>query len=181
VLDHQPDQARAALEAISQTARGALGEMRRLLGVLRDEGGERLHKPAPALADLPSLVQEVRAAGVPVTLTLEVSSDAQNPALELSAYRIVQEALTNVIKHAGSPSRVEVSVRHLEGALVLEVVDDGRGAASDGDGDEVNAERSHGLLGMRERVELWGGELRVGPAAGGGYRVRALLPLGTSG
>jgi len=172
VLDHRPDQARAALEAISATSRGTLTEMRRLLGVLRDGDGERNHAPAPALADVPQLVEDVRAAGVPVCLRVDGTSDCVNAGVELSAYRVVQEALTNVIKHAGAPTRVDVSVTHLPGSLVVEVVDDGRGAgASCADG-------GHGLLGMRERVELWGGELSVGPATGGGYRVRAVLPYG---
>jgi signal transduction histidine kinase len=176
VLDDHPDQARAALEAISSTSRGTLTEMRRLLGVLRDADGERSHAPAPGLGDVPGLVEDVRAAGVPVTLTVTGSPDgvSANAGVELSAYRVVQEALTNVIKHAGAPSRVEVSVRHLIGSLAIEVVDDGRGAAA------VNGsvDSGHGLLGMRERVELWGGQLAAGPVAGGGYRVSALLPYG---
>ena len=185
VLEGRPDQARVALEAISATSRGTLAEMRRLLGVLRDSDGERAHAPAPGLSDLPRLVDDVRAAGVPVTLDVEGSSTCVNAGVELSAYRVVQEALTNVIKHAGRPTRVAVSVRHLPGSLSVEVVDDGRGAAVagptgfTGDGGEDAARDSgHGLIGMRERVELWGGELSVGPVTGGGYRVAALLPYG---
>ena len=181
VLADRPDEARAALEAISATSRGTLTEMRRLLGVLRGSDGARSHVPAPGLSDLPRLVDDVRAAGVPVTLQVEGSSEVANPAVELSAYRVVQEALTNVIKHAGTPSQVEVSVRYRPGSLAVEVVDDGRGAAAlaavrnaNGDATAVG----HGLLGMRERVELWGGELSVGPVAGGGYRVLATLPYG---
>ena len=178
VLDDRPEQARAALDAIGVTARGTLTELRRLLGVLRDGEGERAHAPAPGLADLPRLIEDVRAAGVPVAL--HVSGDEvslSNGAIELSAYRVVQEALTNVIKHAGSPTHVDVTVRQEPGMLTLEVTDDGRGAASrtsangsDGGG--------HGHLGMRERVELWGGELDVGPLPGGGYRVSARVPYG---
>jgi signal transduction histidine kinase len=102
--------------------------------------------------------------------------------VELSAYRVVQEALTNVIKHAGKPTRVDVTVRRLPGSLTVEVVDDGRGLAARSsdvgtDGSSANGS-GHGLIGMRERVELWGGELSVGPAPGGGYRVKALLPYG---
>jgi signal transduction histidine kinase len=177
VLRDRPEQAQQALEAISATSRGTLAEMRRLLGVLRDDQGERSHAPAPGLADLPQLVADVRAAGVPVTL--QVTGDAEcapNGGIELSAYRVVQEALTNVMKHAGSPSHVNVSVHHDAGALTVEVVDDGRGAAgriaSNGSGG------GHGHIGMRERVELWGGELLVGPLPGGGYRVSARLPYG---
>lgn len=189
VCDERPEQARAALEAISVTARGTLTELRQLLGALRDADGARASAPAPGLADLPRLVEDVRAAGVPVTLTVtgEPPCECTNAGVELSAYRVVQEALTNVIKHAGSPTRVEVRIGHRPGSLSVEVVDDGRGAATlaavtsgaagagappeDGSG-------GHGLLGMRERVELWGGDLTVGPVAGGGFRVSALLPYG---
>ena len=174
VLDERPEQARTALEAISATSRGTLTEMRRLLGVLRDSDGERSHAPAPGLADVPQLVDDVRAAGVPVTLTVSgVPDTTTNAGVELSAYRVVQEALTNVIKHAGAPTQVDVAVRHLPGSLAVEVVDDGRGAAVNG-----AAGDGHGLLGMRERVELWGGELLAGPVPGGGYRVSATLPYG---
>jgi signal transduction histidine kinase len=177
VLDSSPDDARAALDAISATSRGALAEMRRLLGVLRDEEGERSHQPAPTLSDVPQLVHDVRAAGVPVTLDISGGNTAINPAVELSAYRVVQEALTNVIKHAGSPSRVGVTVDRGTDVLTVEVVDNGRGAAASVPTNGARADGSgHGLIGMRERVELWGGELAVGPVVGGGYRVRATLP-----
>jgi signal transduction histidine kinase len=182
VLDERPEQARAALEAISTTSRGTLTEMRRLLGVLRDSGGARSHAPAPGLADLPRLVDDVRAVGVPATLHVEGTADSVHPGIELSAYRVVQEALTNVLKHAGKPTRVDVTVRHRPGLLAVEVSDDGRGLAarsSNGGAAGAPAEGSgHGLVGMRERVELWGGELSVGPAPGGGYRVTARLPYG---
>jgi signal transduction histidine kinase len=183
VLADRPDQARAALEAISTTSRGTLTEMRRLLGVLRDSDGERDHAPAPGLADMPQLVDDVRNAGVPVTLNVEGSSVCVNAGVELSAYRVVQEALTNVIKHAGAPTRVDVNVKYLPGSLAVEVVDDGRGAGAlpsvnGGHLDNGFVESGHGLVGMRERVELWGGELAVGPVSGGGYRVKALLPYG---
>jgi len=182
VLGERPEQARAALEAISATSRGTLTEMRRLLGVLRDSDGARSHAPAPGLADLPRLVDDVRAAGVPATLHVDGTADSVHPAVELSAYRVVQEALTNVIKHAGTPTRVDVTVRYLPGSLAVEVTDDGRGLAArsnNGGTADGRADGSgHGLVGMRERVELWGGELSVGAAPGGGYRVRALLPYG---
>ena len=127
VLADRPDQARAALDAISATSRGTLKEMRRLLGVLRDSDGERDHAPAPGLADVPHLVDDVRKAGVPVTLNVEGASVCANGGVELSAYRVVQEALTNVIKHAGPTTRVDVNVQYLPGSLAVEVVDDGRG------------------------------------------------------
>jgi signal transduction histidine kinase len=181
VLDEHPSQARAALEAISATSRGTLTEMRRLLGVLRDSDGARSHAPAPGLSDLPRLVRDVQGVGVPVELHVDGETDCVNAGVELSAYRVVQEALTNVIKHAGKPTRVDVDVRHAPGVLTIEVSDDGRGAASLSTANgEAPAGTGHGLIGMRERVELWGGELAVGPAAGGGYRVRATLPYGDS-
>jgi signal transduction histidine kinase len=183
VLADRPEQARAALDAISATSRGTLTEMRRLLGVLRDSDGKRDHAPAPGLADVPQLVDDVRKAGVPVTLNVEGSSVCVNAGVELSAYRVVQEALTNVIKHAGAASHVDVTVKYLPGSLAVEIVDDGRGAAAvpsvnGGHVDNGAVESGHGLVGMRERVELWGGELAVGPVSGGGYRVKALLPYG---
>jgi signal transduction histidine kinase len=156
--------------------------MRRLLGVLRDSDGTRSHAPAPGLADLPRLVDDVRAAGVPATLHVEGTAAGVHAGIELSAYRVVQEALTNVLKHAGTPARVEVTIRHLPGSLAVEVTDDGRGlAARSSNDDAADAPADgygHGIVGMRERIELWGGELSVGPAPGGGYRVRALLPYG---
>lgn len=184
VLADRPEQARAALDAISTTSRGTLTELRRLLGVLRDGDGERSHLPAPALADVPRLVEDVRSAGVPVTLTVtgDAPCECTNPGVELSAYRVVQEALTNVIKHAGSPSRVEVRISYIPGSVAVEVVDDGRGAASasgaGGEDDATDGSAGHGLLGMRERVELWGGDLVAGPMPGGGYRISARLPVG---
>ncbi len=181
VLTDRPDQARAALNAISATSRGTLTEMRRLLGVLRNDEGERSDAPAPGLDDLPSLVEDVRKAGVPVSLTVSRTDDCPDRGteacahvgIELSAYRVVQEALTNVMKHAGAPSTVDVTIRYVAGGLRVEVTDDGRGAAA-----VAATLGGHGLLGMRERVELWGGDLSAGPTEGGGYRVSAHLPFG---
>ncbi|HEX9260698.1 MAG TPA: sensor histidine kinase [Acidimicrobiales bacterium] len=178
VIDERPEQARAALEAISSVSRSTLTELRRLLGVLREGDGSRSNTPAPGLADLPRLIEDVRAAGVPVTLHVEGAPDSVHPGIELSAYRVVQEALTNVIKHAGFPSRVDVFVRHEPGSLAIEVVDDGRGLAARADSAGPSDGAGQGLLGMRERVEVWGGELRTGPAPGGGFRVVARLPYG---
>jgi signal transduction histidine kinase len=108
-------------------------------------------------------------------LSMQGTKAMSGSGVELSAYRVVQEALTNVIKHAGEPTRVDVTVRRLPDALTVEVVDNGRGAGAMYVGPDA-----HGLLGMRERVELWGGHLTVGPADGGGYRVKAELPCGDS-
>jgi signal transduction histidine kinase len=176
VVEERPAEARAALEAISATSRGALAEMRQLLGALRDDDGERSRQPAPDLSNVGQLVDDVRAAGVPVVLEVSGACSGINPAIELSAYRLIQEALTNVIKHAGTPSRVEVRVQHDDESLTVSVVDDGRGAAAKADADQPGA--GHGLIGMRERVEIWGGELTAGPARGGGYAVTATLPYG---
>jgi signal transduction histidine kinase len=171
VIDRRPEDAKAALEAISHTSRRTLQEMRRLLGVLRDEEGELLHSPAPGLADLPRLVDDVRGAGVPVELAVEGEQQEVPHAVELSVYRLVQEGLTNVIKHAGKAS-ASVTVRCLPSTVEVEVIDDGRGAASS------NGASGHGLQGMQERVALWGGTLQAGPRQGGGFRVLAELPYG---
>ena len=184
LVDHRPDQAKVALEAISATSRNTLTEMRRLLGVLRDDDGKRSHAPAPDLGDVAHLVEDVRAAGIPISLVVVGESDHLNAGVELSAYRIVQEALTNVIKHARPVTRVDVELRHMADQISIEVVDDGCGAAArhragvDGIGDAPDG--GHGLLGMRERVGVWGGTLCAGPVDGGGYRVRATLPTGSS-
>jgi signal transduction histidine kinase len=171
VIDDQPDAAKQALESISRTSRSTLQEMRRLLGVLRGEDGERAHVPAPGLGDLPTLVEQVRATGLPVELTVDGQRAEVPLGVDLSAYRVVQEGLTNVIKHAGMASAA-VHVRYQPGEIVVEVSDDGRGAATpareNGGG--------HGLVGMRERVAVWGGTLDAGPVPGGGYRVLAHLP-----
>lgn len=176
VIDDKPAEAKRALEAISQTSRTSLQEIRRILGVLRDEDGERAHAPAPGLADLPRLVAEVRGAGIPVTLQVEGEPGGVPHGVELSVYRLVQEGLTNVLKHAGQASAT-VTVRYGPSEVDVEVLDDGRGAAAA----VVNgATGGHGLVGMRERVALWGGTLDAGPRAGGGYRVRARLPYGST-
>jgi len=173
LIDEQPAQAAASLGAISDTSRSVLAELRRLLGVLRDADGERSHTPAPTLADLPLLIDEVSALGIHVDLSVSGAPAAGHAGVELSAYRIVQEALTNVIKHAGVTSAVVVALDHHADRLEIAVVDDGRGVAAD-----VPTTGGHGILGMRERVDLWGGELVCGPAPGGGFAVRASLPIG---
>jgi signal transduction histidine kinase len=175
VLERRPEQALAALEAISVTSRGTLSEMRRLLGVLRDPDGARPEVPEPGIGDLPHLVDEVRAVGVPVTLRVDGTVECVHPGMGLAAYRVVQEALTNVIRHAATPSRVDVTVRHVPGLLTVEIVDDGWANAVPGDVGVADGS-GHGLVGMRERVALWAGELSAGPMPGGGYRVEATFP-----
>jgi signal transduction histidine kinase len=155
-----PDAASRALAQISETGRDALAQMRRMLGVLRagEEGG-----------DLPGLVRRLAGTGLPVELDVEGPPRALSAEVQLCIHRVAQESLTNVLKHADSPRRVEVVLRYLEAEVELTVRDDGRGSAA-GDG------QGHGLAGMRERVALESGTLHAGPRAGGGYEVRARLP-----
>jgi signal transduction histidine kinase len=158
-----------ALEAIEKTGRQALAEMRRLLGMLRADGEPPAHAPQPTVAELEQLVSHVREAGLPVELLIEGEPTSLPPGIAVSAYRIVQEALTNVLKHAG-PASARVVVRYARHELDLEIADDGKGAReADGAG--------HGLVGMRERVALYGGEFDAGARNGGGFVVRARLPL----
>jgi signal transduction histidine kinase len=164
VFETQPQRAREALQAIERTGRSALTELRRLLGRVRQTD----YAPQPGLAGLGALVEGVSAAGLPVTLRVEGELGDLPAGLDLSAYRIVQEALTNAIKHAGA-SAAEVRVRRTADEVELEVVDDGRGPSGNG--------RGQGLIGMRERASLLGGEVEAGPKPGGGFRVRATLPL----
>ncbi|MCB0993709.1 MAG: sensor histidine kinase, partial [Acidimicrobiales bacterium] len=172
--DSAPAEARDALDAISQTSRATLAELRRLLGVLRGEDGAPSRQPAPTLSDIGELVERTRELGVPVTLDVRGTPDAEHRAVEMSAYRVIQEALTNVIKHAGETRRVEVTVAHRRDGLDVEVADDGRGLAQPTSSDLPSGQ--HGLLGMRERVEVWGGTLDAGPRPGGGFTVRATFP-----
>jgi signal transduction histidine kinase len=176
VIDQRPDEAKAALEAISHTSRQTLSEMRRLLGVLRDEDGERSNAPAPGIADLPRLVADVRTAGLPVDLAVEGEASTVPHGVELSVYRLVQEGLTNVLKHAG-PASAAVTVRCSPDEVSVEVADDGRGAAAAPNANG-NGDPGHGLRGMQERVALWGGTFSAGPRPGGGFRVLAHLPYG---
>jgi signal transduction histidine kinase len=171
VLDDRPDQARAALLAIQDAGRSALGELRRLVETVRpdDEAGGRT--PQPGLEQLDALVGSVRAAGLAVDVRREGDAAAAVPAgVGLSAYRIVQEALTNTLRHAGA-TRAAVTVRTGAAGVEIEVEDDGRGVLVGPSGG------GNGLLGMRERAALLGGTLEVGPGAGGGFRVHAQLPL----
>ena len=168
-LDAEPDDARTALDAIEATAMQGLQEMRRLLGMLRADDEEVALAPQPSLAQLETLVAYVRDAGLPVEVRVEGAPRELAPGVDLSAFRIVQEALTNALKHAG-PAKARVLVRYGEDALELEVADTGGGALN-GDGS------GHGLAGMRERVAVFGGHLESGPRSDGGYAVRARLPL----
>jgi len=145
--------------------------MRRLLGMLRRSDDELALAPQPSLRHLEDLVEQVREAGMPVDLRIDGEPREIAPGIDLSAYRIVQEALTNALKHAG-PARARVTVRYGDTELEIEIADDGAGAA------EEAPPGGHGLVGMRERVALFGGDLAAGGRRGGGYAVRAKLPLG---
>jgi signal transduction histidine kinase len=175
VADGRPGEVGKALAAIEVTSRAALTELRRLLGVLRQDGDPQASlAPVPGLANLDVLLAEVAEAGLAVRLRVEGAPAPLPAGVDLSAYRIVQEALTNVIKHAG-PAHAQVTIRYRDQEVAVEVIDDGRGvAAVAGDGGKGTG---HGLIGMAERVAAFGGDLEVGPRPGGGFRVAARLPL----
>jgi signal transduction histidine kinase len=160
---------REVLETIEHIGRGALTEMRRLVGMLRSEAADPL-EPQPGLRDLPMLVAQVADAGLPVELHVEGECRELPVGIELSAFRIVQEALTNALKHAGE-ANASVHVRYGRDSLELEITDDG------GTAREAVVSGGHGLLGMRERVALYGGSLDVGRRPTGGFTVRVLLPI----
>jgi signal transduction histidine kinase len=166
-LADDPDDARHAVDAIERTASQALSEMRRLLAILRTDDAATL-VPQPSLDHLEALAVEVRGAGLPVDVQVEGEPRELSPGVDTSAYRIVQEALTNALKHAGS-ARVVVTIRYGSEELELEVADDGVGS--------TNGNGGHGLIGMRERVAVFGGTIEAGPARDGGYVVHARLPL----
>ncbi|PWK81133.1 signal transduction histidine kinase [Lentzea atacamensis] len=167
VLDSDPAMARDALQTVEQTARTAINELRGLLGVLRADAEPDL-RAAPGLDDLPELFDNARAAGLEVSHSVYGSPREVSSAVALSAYRVVQEALTNVVKHADA-QHVDVRMRFLDSALELEIADDGRGrSAAVGSG--------FGLVGMRERLAVHGGSLEAGPRRDAGYLVRASLP-----
>jgi signal transduction histidine kinase len=172
MLGRDEDAVRRALDAIEQTNTAALSDMRRLLAVLRDTDGPEQGRaaPQPSLANLDGLVSQVRAAGLPVEVEVVGEPAAVPPGVDLSAYRIVQEALTNVIKHAGAGARARVHVTYSPDDLRVSVTDDGTARAADADGG------GHGLVGIRERVAVVGGRVEAGPAPAGGFVVSALLP-----
>ncbi|GGY56913.1 sensor histidine kinase [Streptomyces anulatus] len=179
VMDAAPDQAKQALETISSTGRQALAEMRRLLGVLRTgdapESGE--YVPQPDVEQIEDLVAQVRQTGLTVDFKVEGTPRPLPSGVELTAYRVVQEALTNTRKHGGPDAGASVRLVYFDDGLGLLIEDDGRGAAhelyEDGGADGAG----HGMIGMRERVGMVGGTLDAGPRPGGGFRISALLPL----
>jgi signal transduction histidine kinase len=173
VLDRRPEQAREALLAIRQASAGAMQELRATVGVLRrPDDEERSRAAVPGLAQLDELVAGVARAGPPVQVLVDGEPVELPPAVDLAVYRVVQESLTNVVRHAG-PTRATVRVAYGAADVVVEVTDDGAAgpAPSPGPGG------GHGIAGMRERVAALGGELRAGPRPQGGFQVWARLPL----
>ena len=160
-----------ALETIAEVSRAALAEMRALLGLLRDADDEVALGPQPSLDDIPSLVAATRDGGLDVSYVTTGTPRPLPIGAGLAAYRIVQEALTNVLRHAGPGPQAYVQLTWEADALMVAVSDDGRGAAARDDG------AGHGIAGMRERAAVFGGTLTAGPRAGGGFLVRARLPL----
>lgn len=191
LLDTDPVAARSALSTVEESSHEALSEMRRLLEVLRPETEYREraadYHPQPGLAELDGLVERTRAAGVPVDVTVSGRMRPLPPGPDLCAYRVIQESLTNVLKHAG-PATARVDLDYGENTLTLRVLDDGTGpvpvgssapAASRGPA-RADGAASHGIRGMRERAELYGGVLDAGPQDAGGFGVTARLPIGTT-
>ncbi|MDQ0776445.1 signal transduction histidine kinase [Streptomyces aurantiacus] len=179
VLDAAPDQAKKALETISGTGRQALAEMRRLLGVLRtgehQESGE--YVPQPDVEQLDDLIEQCRTSGLPVDFKIEGTPRPLPSGVELTAYRIVQEALTNTRKHGGPNTGASVRLVYFDDGLGLLVEDDGKGAPHELYEEGGVDGQGHGLIGMRERIGMVGGTLDAGPRPGGGFRISALLPL----
>lgn len=170
--DTLEDQAEA-LQGVERTGRTALAEMRRLLGAMRREGDEAERAPQPGLEGLDALVVEVTRAGLPVRLHVDGDRVPLSPAVDLSAYRIVQEGLTNALKHAHASS-ADVTLRFADDELEIEVRDDGRGAGP-------RSGKGYGLIGVRERVKIFGGQMMAGSDADGGFVLRTRLPLGVGG
>jgi signal transduction histidine kinase len=173
ILDSEPDTARDTLRSAEHTGRQALAEMRRMLGILRAADDGRGLAPQPSLEHVDTLVDQARQGGLSVEVHTEGRPHTLSPGVDLAAYRIVQEALTNAVKHAG-PARAQLVLRYGRDQLEIEVCDDGRGPSPAHD---ERADPGHGLVGMTERVALYGGALSAGPRNGGGFAVRARLPL----
>ncbi|MGW2316896.1 sensor histidine kinase [Streptomyces sp. NPDC001680] len=175
VMDKRPDQAKEALAHVREASRSALDELRATVGLLRQSGDpEAPTEPAPGLSRLEELAATFRNAGLPVAVARADQGTELPAAVDLAAYRIIQEALTNAQKHAGPDAKAEVSVVRVGPNIEVTVLDDGAGAAG-----VPGAGGGHGLLGMRERVTALGGTLTTGPRYGGGFRVHAILPLKT--
>ncbi len=174
-LRSEPERAGQALAAIAQTGRQALTEMRRLLGVLRSGDEQSGLAPVPGLEQIRELLDQARDAGMSVSLTLYGAPHPLSEGAELAAYRVVQESLTNTRKHGGLAAAATVTMSYEPDGLQLRMTDDGLGAAAASDGS------GHGLTGMRERIEMYGGTVQAGPLPGGGYQVTARLPYADAG
>jgi len=172
ILKQQPEKANQVLSQIEASSREALGELQQLLGFLRQHSQADELAPQPSLRHLDLLINHMREAGLPVEVKIEGEPKTLPPGVDLSAYRIVQEALTNTLKHAG-PAKATVTLRYDGNALTLEISDDGHGAANTESGEN----KRRGLIGMRERVSLHGGEFTAGKIPGAGFAVKARLPL----
>ncbi len=170
VLRSDPERAAAAIAAVSRTGRQALTEMRRLLGVLRAGDEDEALAPVPGLDQLRELLDQARTAGLSVSFRLQGAPRKLPEGAELAAYRVVQESLTNTRKHGGPAAAASVTLRYESDGLVVQVTDDGLGAAAEADG------AGHGLTGMRERIAMYGGTVQAGPLPAGGYQVTARLP-----
>ena len=178
VFDASPDRARQALASIETAGRQALSELRRVLGTVRPRPEESSQlTPQPGLSQLDQLIGQVRSTGLAVTLQVEGASAGLPAGIDLSAYRIIQEALTNTIKHAQATT-AEVAIRYRPRELILDIVDNGHSGTP---GADPGSGPSHGLIGMRERAAINGGELTAGPQPGGGFAVHARFPLLTEG
>ncbi|MFD3874346.1 sensor histidine kinase [Streptomyces sp. NPDC058623] len=178
VMDRRPDQAKEALAHVREASRSALNELRATVGLLRQSGDpEAPTEPAPGLAVLDELLDTFRNAGLPVEVFVELGRErtALPSPVDLTAYRVIQEALTNVRKHAGPGARAEVSVVRVGASVEVTVLDDG-GDGADPSPEPIDPHGGHGLLGMRERAAALGGSCFAGPRFGGGYRVHAILP-----
>ncbi len=180
IVQSRPDAAAKLMHSVEATGRDALAEMRRMLGVLRNDDTTTATPPArgslapqPSLAELTATIAQCIEAGTPSELIISGDERPLSPGVELAAFRIVQEALTNVVKHGGDKATATVELHYGADVLHLKVTDTGRGAVSK----LVDAGGGHGLIGMRERVEIYGGQLAAGPRPGGGYRVDASLPI----
>ncbi len=173
LLDRDPQKARAPLRSVQETGRQAVGELGRMLGLLRGERAQLALKPQPGTADLAELVDHMAAIGLPVELTVEGSDRPLPPGVDLTVYRIVQEALTNVLKHA-APTTAHVRLHYDDQSVRVSIRDTGR---TGGPGGADTNRVGHGLIGMRERVGLYGGSLETAGTPGGGFTVTAQLPL----
>jgi signal transduction histidine kinase len=172
VMDERPEQAREALLAIKETSKETLRELRGILQVLRQVDENEPRGPAPGLAQLDILIDTVRQAGVPTTASVQGTARPLPPAVDLAAYRIIQESLTNVVRHAGR-AKAEVTISYEPSRVVIDVSDDGRG------GNPTQEAGGHGLAGIRERADAAGGGVEVGSNDGRGFQIRAWLPIGT--